>query len=177
MDSFHCLNSFSIRKLLCCHKWKILVLAKLDIWFGQPQNSIPMTKKYSRKDWCLKCLLILFCKLDFLILLESDFLNLGNNSAVPRYVASVSPIKLSKPKKPRKIRWSHQKIILTSISMGKRKSEGVFFSRQNHKVFDDISKSEEDHQGCIIKKVKLNDGNNNFLLTDYTTISKSKLAY
>ena len=61
--------------------------------------------------------------------------------------------------------------------MGKRKSEGVFFSRQNHKVFDDISKSEEDHQRCIIKKVKLNDGNNDFLLTDYTTISKSKLAY
>ena len=52
----------------------------------------------------------------------------------------------------------------------------VCFSPQKHKILDEISKSQHD-QGCIIKKVKLNEENTDFVLTDFTTITKSKLAY
>ena len=51
----------------------------------------------------------------------------------------------------------------------------VCFSPQKHKILDDISKSQHD-QGCITKKVKLNEGNTDFILTYFTTITKSKLA-
>ena len=37
--------------------------------------------------------------------------------------------------------------------------KGVYFSPQKHKILDDIS-------GCIIKKVKLNEENTDFVLTD-----------
>ena len=53
---------------------------------------------------------------------------------------------------------------------------GVCFSPQKHKILDEISKSQHD-QGCIIKKVKLNEEITDFILTDFTTITKSKLAY
>lgn len=36
-----------------------------------------------------------------------------------------------------------------------------------HKVTDDISKSEEGHQGCIINKVKLNDEKNDFSINRF----------
>ena len=52
---------------------------------------------------------------------------------------------------------------------------GVCFSPQKHKILDEISKSQHD-QGCIIKKVKLNGQNTDFVLTDFTTMTKSKLA-
>ena len=38
-------------------------------------------------------------------------------------------------------------------------------------MLDKISKSQRD-QGCIIKKVKLNEENTDFVLTDFTTITK-----
>ena len=53
---------------------------------------------------------------------------------------------------------------------------GACFSAQKHKILDEISKSQHD-QGCIIKKVKLNEENTDFVLTDFTIITKSKLAY
>ena len=53
---------------------------------------------------------------------------------------------------------------------------GVCFSPQKHKILDEISKSQHD-QGCIIKKVKLNEENTDFVLTDFTTITKPKLAF
>ena len=43
--------------------------------------------------------------------------------------------------------------------------KGVCFSPQKHKILDDISKSQHD-KGCIIKKVKLNEENTDFVLTD-----------
>ena len=52
----------------------------------------------------------------------------------------------------------------------------VCFNPQKHKILDEISKSQHD-QGCIIKKVKLNKENTDFVLTDFTTITNSKLAY
>ena len=60
--------------------------------------------------------------------------------------------------------------------MNKTKLKEVCFSPQKHKILDGISKSQHD-QGCIIKKVNLNEGNKDFVLTDFTTITKSKLAY
>ena len=51
---------------------------------------------------------------------------------------------------------------------------GVWFSPQKYKILDEISKSQHD-QGFIIKKVKLNE--ENFLLTDFTAITKSIVAY
>ena len=53
---------------------------------------------------------------------------------------------------------------------------GACFSPQKHKILHEISKSQHD-QGCIIKKVKLNEENTDFVLTDFTTITKLKLAY
>ena len=52
----------------------------------------------------------------------------------------------------------------------------VCFSPPKYKILDQISKSQHD-QWCIIKKVKLNEENTDFVLTDFTTITKSKLAY
>ena len=46
----------------------------------------------------------------------------------------------------------------------------VCFNPQKHKILDEISKSQHD-QGCIIKKVKLNEENTDFVLTDFTTIT------
>ena len=42
----------------------------------------------------------------------------------------------------------------------------VCFNPQKHKILDEISKSQHD-QGCIIKKVKLNEENTDFVLTDF----------
>ena len=53
---------------------------------------------------------------------------------------------------------------------------GVRFSHQKHKILDEISKSQHD-QGCIIKKVKLNEQNTDFVLADFTAVTKSKLTY
>ena len=53
---------------------------------------------------------------------------------------------------------------------------GVCLRPQKHKIVDEIWKSQHD-QGCILKKVKLNEENTDFVLTDFTTITKSKLAY
>ena len=53
---------------------------------------------------------------------------------------------------------------------------GACFSAQKQKILDEISKSQLD-QGYIIKKVKLNEENTDFVLTDFTTITKSKLTY
>ena len=52
----------------------------------------------------------------------------------------------------------------------------VCFSLQKYRILDEISKLQHD-QGCIIKTVKLNEENTDFTLTDFTTITKSKLAY
>ena len=94
------------------------------------------------------------------------------------YLASVSPIKLLIPKNPLKDQVKPPKKYFDFYLYGKE-GRGCF-STQNppqHEVINDKSKSEGDHQGCIIKKVRLNDENNDFLLTDFTTISKSKLTY
>ena len=53
---------------------------------------------------------------------------------------------------------------------------GVCFSPPKYKILDEISKSQHD-KGCIIKKLKLNEENTDFVLTYFTIISKSKLAY
>ena len=58
--------------------------------------------------------------------------------------------------------------------MNKTKLKVVCFSPQKHKILDGISKLQHD-QGCIIKKVILNEENKDFVLTDFTTITKSKL--
>ena len=61
--------------------------------------------------------------------------------------------------------------------MDKVKLEEVFVSvPKKHKILDGISKSQH-NQGCITKKVKLNEENTYFILTNFTTITKSKLAY
>ena len=47
--------------------------------------------------------------------------------------------------------------------MDKTKLEEVFISvPKKHKILDEISKSQHD-QGCIIKKVKLNEENTDFV--------------
>ena len=42
---------------------------------------------------------------------------------------------------------------------------------KKHKTLEELSKSQHD-QGCTIKKVKLNEENTDFLLTDFTTFTK-----
>ena len=110
-------------------------------------------------------------------------------------MASVSPIKLSKPKKghnnqmkpPKQyfdLYLHGQEEVRTGVCFSSQKHKildetsksGVCFSSQKHKILDEISKSQHD-QGCIIKKVKLNEENTDFVLTDFTTTTKSKLAY
>ena len=54
--------------------------------------------------------------------------------------------------------------------------KGVCFSPKEHKILDEISRSQH-YQGCIIKKVTLYKVNTDLILTDFTTIAKSKLAY
>ena len=53
---------------------------------------------------------------------------------------------------------------------------GVCLRPQKHKILDEIWKSQHD-QGRIIKKVKLNEENTDFVLTDFTTITKSKYIF
>ena len=89
-------------------------------------------------------------------------------------MASVSLIKLSKLKKAITIIWSLQNSILIFICMDKTKLEEVFISvPKKQKLLDEISKAQHD-QGCITKKVKLNEENTDFILTDFTAIAKSK---
>ena len=40
-----------------------------------------------------------------------------------------------------------------------------------------VTANSEENQGCIMKKIKLNEGTSDFMLTGYTTIPRSKLAY
>lgn len=51
----------------------------------------------------------------------------------------------------------------------------VCFSPQRHKLLVDIADYEE-NEGCIMKKGKLNKDTSDFMLTDYATITWSKLA-
>lgn len=77
--------------------------------------------------------------------------------------ASVSPIKLLKPKKSSKDQMKPPLLSLWKRGTQKR----AFFNPQKHKVIDEISKSEGDHQECIIKKVKSNDENNDFSINRF----------
>ena len=80
---------------------------------------------------------------------------IDKSSTLSGYVASVSPIKLSKPKKSHNNHMKPPKQYFNFICMDK--------SQHN--------------QGCIIKKVKLNEENTDFVLIDFTTITKTKLGY
>ena len=62
------------------------------------------------------------------------------------------------------------------ICIDKTKLEEVFLSVPKNTKYLMEYQSQHD-QGCIIKKVKLNKENTNFILTDFTTITKSKLPY
>ena len=53
-------------KFVYCHKCKISIPANLDLLFVPPKNSIPMVKSTRKSTLCLKCLSMLFRKLDFL---------------------------------------------------------------------------------------------------------------
>ena len=102
---------------------------------------------------------------------------IDKSSTLSGYVASVSPIKLSKPKKSHNNQMKPPKQYFDFYLHGQDEvRRGVCFSPQKHKILDEISKSQHD-QGCIIMKVKLNEENTDFVLTDFTTITKSKLAY
>ena len=50
---------------------------------------------------------------------------------------------------------------------------GLCFSSQKHKLLEEIPKSGDENQGCILKKGKLYDESNDFILTVYTTIIRS----
>ena len=92
-------------------------------------------------------------------------------------MASLSPMKLSKPKNSHNNQMKPPKQYFDFYLHGQDEvRRGVCFSPQKHKILDKISNSEHD-QGCIIKKLKLNEENTDFVLTDFTTITKSKLAY
>ena len=54
---------------------------------------------------------------------------------------------------------------------------GVYFSPQKHKLLEEISKSGDKNQGNIFKKVKSSDESNDFILKDYTIMTRLKLAY
>ena len=45
------------------------------------------------------------------------------------------------------------------------------------KLLEEISKFGDENQGCLFKKVKLSNESNDFILTDYTIITRSKIAY
>lgn len=42
---------------------------------------------------------------------------------------------------------------------------------------EEISKVGDENPGCVLKKVKLSDESNDFVLTGYATITSLKLAY
>ena len=94
------------------------------------------------------------------------------------YVTSVSPVKQLKPKKnPKNQSYYQPKKYFDLYLLGKDDTlRGVCFSPQKHKLLADIANSLE-NQGCIMKKVKLNEDTSDFMLTDYTTITQSKLGY
>ena len=71
------------------------------------------------------------------------------------YVASVSPIKLSKPQKKHNNQMKPPKQYFDFHLHGQDEvRRGVCFSLQKHRILDEIWKSQHD-QGSIIKKVKL----------------------
>ena len=92
-------------------------------------------------------------------------------------MASVSPIKLSRPNKSYNNQIKPPKQYLDFYLHGQDEvRRGVIFRPQKHKILDEISMPQYD-QGRIIKKVKLSEENTDFVLTDFTTTTKSKLAY
>ena len=79
------------------------------------------------------------------------------SSTLSGYVASVSPIKLSKPQKSHNNQMKPPKQYFDFYFHGQDEvRRGVCFSPQKHKILDEILKSQHD-QECIIKKVKLNE--------------------
>ena len=98
-------------------------------------------------------------------MLNSLFLD--SSSTVSGYVASVSPVKLSKPKRKNQ----HQPKQYDEVR------RGVCFSPQKCNLLGEISKSGDENQGLILTKIKLNDESNDFILTDCTTITRSNLVY
>ena len=101
---------------------------------------------------------------------------IDKSSSLSGYVASVSQIKLSKPKKSYNNQMKPPKQYFNFYLHGQDEvGRGVCFSAQKHKILDEMSKSQH-NQGCIIKKEKLNEKHTDFVLTYFTTITKSKLA-
>ena len=76
------------------------------------------------------------------------------SSTLSGYVASVSPIKLSKPQKSHNNQMKPPKQYFDFYLHGQDEvKRGVCLSSQKHKILDEISKSQHG-QGCIKKKVK-----------------------
>ena len=94
------------------------------------------------------------------------------------YVTSAPPVKQLKPKKnPKNQQYYQPKDYLDFYLHGKSDTRrGVCLSSEKYKLFADISNSWE-KQDCIIKKVKLIKDKFDFILADYTTITRSKLDY
>ena len=76
------------------------------------------------------------------------------SSTLSGYVASVFPIKLSKPQKSHNNQMKPPKQYFDFYLHGQDEvKRGVCLSPQKHKILDEISKSQYG-QGCIKKKVK-----------------------
>ena len=106
-------------------------------------------------------------------MLNSLFLD--SSSTVSGYVASVSPVKLSKPK--RKNQHQPKQYFDFYLHSEDEVRRGVCFSPQKYNLLGEISKSGDENQGLILTKIKLNDESNDFILTDCTTITRSNLVY
>ena len=90
---------------------------------------------------------------------------MDKSSTLSGYVASASPIKLSKPKKCHNNQVKPPKQYFDFYLHGQDEARrGACFSPQKCKILDEISKSQH-NQGCTIMKVKLNEENTDFVLT------------
>ena len=136
------------------------------------QNQFFKQKNISRTKFCFFFLFILVFILIIYLLIFID-----KRSTLSGYVASVSPIKLSKPKKSHNNQMKPPKQYFDFYFHGQDEvRRGVCFSPQKHKILDEILKSQHD-QECIIKKVKLNEKKYRFRINWFYHYYKTRIGW
>ena len=136
------------------------------------QNQFFKQRNISRTKFFFFFLFILVFILIIYLLIFID-----KRSTLSGYVASVSPIKLSKPKKSHNNQMKPPKQYFDFYFHGQDEvRRGVCFSPQKHKILDEILKSQHD-QECIIKKVKLNEKKYRFRINWFYHYYKTRIGW
>ena len=144
-------------------------------WFDK--FLLPKTNFSNKRTFLEQSFVFFFLFILVFILIIYLLIFIDKRSTLSGYVASVSPIKLSKSKKSHNNQMKPPKQYFDFYFHGQDEvRRGVCFSPQKHKILDEILKSQHD-QECIIKKVKLNEKKYRFRINWFYHYYKTRIGW